>query len=315
MKNCLLFQEGAYTRKLLTAITCVVLLTGLLLSSCNNDKQAGLKAQTGKHIANRTTINEKGTNVVVLKKWELPEELREISGLSHLDEQRLVCVQDELGKIYVYNTVDEKVEREISFGPAGDYEGLAVVGNDIWVLRADGVLFEVKNIELSQATVNKYTTLLTVKQDCEGLCYDSLANRLLVTVKAKDPNSTDYKGIYAFDVNTRRMAETPVFKLDMAHSIFTVAPQGKKKKKTGGIMPSGIAIHPATRELYITDGPKSRLLVMNPDGEISKLVQLDQKVFAQPEGIIFNAKGDLFISNEGPSAPGNILQVELQDSK
>jgi len=41
------------------------------------------------------------------------------------------------------------------------------------------------------------------------------------------------------------------------------------------------------------------------------LYLLNTKQFLQPEGITFNAAGDLFISNEGIKQPGNILQVKI----
>lgn len=247
--------------------------------------------------------------VTVIQEWNMPKELTEISGLSYLDSDRLVCVQDEIGKIFVYNIKQGKVEKEIPFAAAGDYEGVTVVNKTIWVLRADGVLFEVNNIDVAQPTVKEFDIPLTAAQDCEGLCYDADHNRLLVTVKEKDPNSDAYKGIYAFDLQSLSMAGEPVFKLDVQQD--GTAKSGGKKKKNGGIMPAAIAIHPISKDMFITDGPKSRLLVTDKTGAIKKLVQLDQKKFPQPEGITFNATGDLFISNEGKGNPGNILKVVL----
>jgi uncharacterized protein YjiK len=251
------------------------------------------------------------TEIKIIKKWDLPSSLREISGLSVLDEKRLVCVEDESGKIYIYNTANEKVEREIIFAATGDFEGVTVVGTDIWVLRADGVLFEIKNIWKAVPTVIEHDTHLTAEQDCEGLCYDLIANRLLVTIKEKDPNSPDYKGIYAFDLSTRSMDEKPAFKIDLNHSILKLKKNGKKKKEEDSVRPSGIAIHPTTGEMYITDGPASKLLITDSKGDIKKYIQLDEKIFTQPEGIAFNARGDLFIANEGLGRPGNIVQLKL----
>ena len=76
-------------------------------------------------------------------------------------------------------------------------------------------------------------------------------------------------------------------------------------------MPSAIGIHPLTNEIFITDGPKANLLIMDEAGMIKKLVQLG-KDFSQPEGITFGPQGEIFISNEGSKLPGNILQVELK---
>ena len=63
--------------------------------------------------------------------------------------------------------------------------------------------------------------------------------------------------------------------------------------------------------MYITDGRNSKLLITDAAGTIRKLYQLNTSEFAQPEGITFNAAGDLFIANEGAKLPANILQVKI----
>ena len=68
---------------------------------------------------------------------------------------------------------------------------------------------------------------------------------------------------------------------------------GKMKFK-----PSGIAIHPITKELYIISSVNKALVVAGQDGKIKDAYQLDPAVFKQPEGITFTPWGDLLISNE-----------------
>ena len=76
----------------------------------------------------KNNIQESATAITIVKKWEMPKPLIEISGLSYLDDQHFACIQDELGKIFIYNIKSSSVEKEISFGAIGDYEELAVVG-------------------------------------------------------------------------------------------------------------------------------------------------------------------------------------------
>jgi DNA-binding beta-propeller fold protein YncE len=247
--------------------------------------------------------------ITIIKKWSMPKELTEISGLSYKDEKQFACVQDELGKIFIYNTASSSVEKEISFGAAGDYEGLAVVDKTIWVLRADGKLFEVSNLDATKPTVKEYSTPLTIKQNSEGLCYDKKNKRLLIAIKGIEPGTEDYKGIYSFDIATKKMDQQPAYKIDLLDKVFGNNGSGKKKK--GSINPSGIVIHPVNGDIYITDGRNPQLLVIDASGKIKKLYQLSVKDFSQPEGIAFNSAGDLFIANEGTNQPGNILQVKI----
>ena len=248
--------------------------------------------------------------ISISKKWDMPRELLEISGLSYIDDSRFACVQDEQGTIFIYNIVSSSVEKEIPFGGVGDYEGLAVVGEAVWVLRADGKLFEVRNIDGEKPSVKEYSTHLTIKQDSEGLCYDKKNNRLLIAIKGAELTTDDYKGIYAFDLSTKKMAQQPAFKIDLLNDVFENNGSGKKKK--GSFNPSGIAIHTLNGDMYLTDGRNSKLLISDAAGKIKKLYQLSTSEFPQPEGITFNTAGDLFISNEGTKQPGNILQVKIQ---
>jgi uncharacterized protein YjiK len=85
------------------------------------------------------TISE----VTILQKWDLPSDLKEVSGIAYIDEQRFACIQDEEGKIFIYNTTSGKIEKQIPFSTAGDYEDITLKGNTAYIVRADGTLYEV----------------------------------------------------------------------------------------------------------------------------------------------------------------------------
>ena len=243
-------------------------------------------------------------DVQVLQQWDLPPVLKEISGIAYIDNRRFACVQDESGTIYIFNINSKKIEKEIPFAGAGDYEGIALKGDHAYVVRADGTLYEVDMNGKNKT--NEYSTSLTAKHNVEGLCYDKNNDRLLLAIKNDEPSGVGYKGIYAFNLANKKFQSEPAFKLDLSHKLLS---DGKKKKKV--MMPSEIEIHPQTNEIYITDGPKGNLLILDKSGTPRQLVSLGKK-FAQPEGITFSPKGELFISNEGTKKPGNILKVELK---
>lgn len=245
------------------------------------------------------------SDVQIVEKWELPSVLREVSGIAYIDEQRFACVQDEEGAVYIFNRQSNQIEEKISFAGAGDFEGIAVKGDTAFIVRADGLLFEV-DMKAGKASVKQYSTALTVKHNVEGLCYDKNNNRLLLAIKNDEPGKPDYKGIYAFNLKERSFIKEPVYKIDLKNELIQSSSQ--KKQKT--IMPSAIALHPETKKIYIIDGPNARLLIMSSEGTIMELMQLGSN-FVQPEGITFSPKGEIFISNEGTKQPGNILKIEL----
>ncbi|HEY1009631.1 MAG: SdiA-regulated domain-containing protein [Daejeonella sp.] len=246
--------------------------------------------------------------VRVLTSWLLPDELLEVSGISWFDRDRFACVQDELGKVFIFNTRLNKIEKGIPFGPTGDYEGVAVAGNAMYVLRADGVIFEISNFTAAKPKVRQYKTLLTKKEDSESLAFDKKNNRLLIAVKARDKRSDDYKGIYAFDLRSKTMSAQPVYKIMLNDPIFNEVNTGKSKD---AISPSDIDIHPQTGDIYILEGTKPKLLVMNQKGAMLSLHKLKGGDFSQPEGLAFSPDGKMYISNEGNKGTGNILQVEI----
>ena len=265
-----------------------------------SDKK-GKKEKKKKEKDNKSSASD----VRVVSKWDLPEELKEISGIAYMDNNRFACVQDEKGIIFIYNHGSNAIEKQIPFRGAGDYEAIAVNGNTAFVATADGELFEV-NIAGGNTAVKKHKTGLTAAHDVEGLCYDKNNNRLLLAGKNDDPANKNYKGIYAFDLASKSFNQTPVFKIEKGD--LQLKNDGGKKND---VMPSEIGLHPLTNEIYITDGPNARLLILNSHGKVSRLLDLG-KSFAQPEGIAFSPGGEIFISNEGSKGTGNIMQIEIR---
>lgn len=253
-----------------------------------------------------TEINNK--SVEIEKEWQMPGKLKEISGLAFMDGNRFACVQDELGIIFIYNTANEQIEQEIPFGDPGDYEGITIAGSAAYVVTSNGKITEVKNFRNESPSIKTYTTSLTEDENVEGLCYDKKNNRLLLALKDKDTNSGDYKGIYGFNLTEKQLMKEAVYKIDLHNDLFS---KGRKKKSKSSINPSGISLHPQTGAIYIVDGKNAQLLIVDSNSNIKSLTSLQGPSFSQPEGITFNPKGELFISNEGKSNSGNILKVKI----
>lgn len=272
-----------------------------------NTKVSEVKKESGKKDRKEGKKANAGlSEVEILQKWELPPELKEVSGIAYLDEQRFACIQDEEGTIFIFNRVANKIEKKIPFAGPGDFEGITVKGDVAYVIRADGKVYEV-HMKVGKNSAKEYSTPLTVEHNVEGLCYDKNNNRLLLAIKEDEPSNPGYKGIYAFDLSTKTMVKEPAFKIKQEDKLIKEA--GDKKNKS--IMPSEIAIHPVTREIYITDGPQANLLLMDEAGNLRRLVELG-KEFPQPEGITFSPRGEIFISNEGTKDPGNIIEIRLK---
>lgn len=259
------------------------------------------------------------------KKWVLPESLVEISGLSHMDDHRVACVQDEKGIIYIYHLDSALVESEITFGKDGDYEGVEIVGDDAWILKSNGTLYQVKDYRKKQGIrVNTYPTALTAKNDPEGLAYDPVGNSLLIACKGSpflSGNSDPaYKAVYSFDLEKSLLDENPflLINLDTLKFYRHFDAMTRLAMKTEAFLnpsegdpafqPSGIAVHPQSGNIYVLGSVGKLLIVLSRTGGILGMVALHPGLFPQPEGICFSPGGVMYLSNEGRSQEGTILE-------
>ncbi|RDC62182.1 SdiA-regulated domain-containing protein [Adhaeribacter pallidiroseus] len=290
-------------------VNTLFLLIFLSLVNCENASKADGKQEKNKKKKSKKEAVAGSASVEILNKWNMPGVLQEVSGIAYLGPNRFACVQDESGIVFIYNTATKEIEDEVDFASSGDYEGIAVVGKAAYVARSDGKLFEIPDL-LGNASlpVKTYTTALTAEQNVEGLCYDKKQNRLLLAIKGSEPNSTDYKGIYAFDLASKKLNPEPVYRIDLRDPAFASV---SAKKANAVMQPSEINVHPETGDIYITEATQPKLLILDNTGKIKTLLLLSSSEFSQPEGITFSPAGDLFISNEGKKKPGNILQVKI----
>ena len=298
------------TKIMLIALITVIATLFLLKPIQSMVSGSGEKDKKDENKNEKSIVSAKDNTVTIIKKWEVPAELLEVSGIAWISDNRFACVQDEEGIIYIFNLSTLQIEKKIPFAGAGDYEGIAVAGESAFIMRADGLMYLVSEFNKSKPDVRTYKTHLTVDQDVEGLTYDKKNNRILAAIKGYETDDLPYKGIYAFDIQSGIMHKAPVHKL-MFSDTQSKGGSGKKKKV---IQPSEIAIHPVSGDIYITDASGPSLVILSPQGSFKSRHFLDKKVFAQPEGMTFSPAGDLYISNEGKKISGNILLVSVKDT-
>lgn len=272
----------------LSLIIILTLVTGLLLYSFEKED---------------VRFTEASENYTVVRKWELPDPLKEISAIEWLGDDKIAAVQDEEGIIFIYDLKKEAIEKQISFGQGGDYEGLRISGNTAYILRSDGTVFEVRDFNTSDPKTSPIKTGLSKIKgiDVEGLGLDKTNNRLLLGVK-ENKQSKDSRGVYALDLVNRKSATAPVLEIKTSDPVFG----------NGKFNPSEIGVHPSTGEYYILDARNYQLLITDAQGKPKKLHRLAEGDFAKAEGLSFSPDGSLYISNEAEDGPANILQVELK---
>jgi uncharacterized protein YjiK len=246
-------------------------------------------------------------DVIVEQTWELPHILREVSGIAFLEPDRIACVQDEKGTIFIYDLISSSIEKEIKFTGPGDFEGISLDGNIAYVLRSDGTIFRVRDF-MGEPVTESFETPFGSKNDLEGLFFDPVKKQLLLAPKARGLDSKKQKGIYTVDVSTMEMNKDALVKMTFKEKIFD---ELKGRNKNRLFYPSEVIIHPETGNFLILEAKKPHLLILNRKGEPLALHRLDPNLFPQPEGLTFDDAGNLYISNEGN--PATIHRVKIKN--
>lgn len=249
----------------------------------------------------------------------LPDTLREISGLTDIDTATVACIQDENGILFIYDIIRNEIRKQYNFHIDGDYEGITLVGEAMFILRSDGTLFEISDYEADDFKLKTYATGIPANNN-EGLCYDATKNRLLIACKSKlgkGPEFKDKRVIYGFDLSTKKLSSEPVLSFDIT-TIKAFAQEKKlnlpvrdKKKGTEPIIKfftSAIAIHPITNKLYLLSAADHMLFIFDMKGNLEHIEQLNSKMFNKAEGITFFNNGDMLITNEAQDKKPTLLR-------
>lgn len=255
---------------------------------------------------------------------KLPKVLKEISGLSYYNKTTLAGIHDEKGDLFFINIITGKIIESLNLEKIGDYEGVEIIKQDVWMMKSNGTLYQIKNYASSKKRkTKKHKTILSSNNNCEGFGYDQQSNRLLIACKGfpytdKKKDGESIKTIYAFDLENDSLISQPLLTiyLDSIKQYIeynTMAKVGLKllsafSSSNGDLtfQPSGIAVHPITYDYYILGSVGKLLLVFDRKQKMKAIVRLNSKLFPQAEGICFDPKGNLYISNEGKDKKASI---------
>lgn len=258
----------------------------------------------------------------------LPDTLHEISGLTVIDSNTVACVQDENGIVFLYDIANSEIKNQFDFGADGDYEEITRVGQTIYILRSDGVLFEIQDFGTKDPKVDSIFTGIKARNN-EGLCYDPDNHRLLIASKGKIGKGREFKNmraVYSFDLQTRTLAERLLYEIDLPTvkqfaienniSLPDISSKKKKKKKEDGpnikFNTSAVSIHPITKKIFILSADDKLLFIYGREGNLEHIESLDPLLFNKAEGMAFLENGDLFITNEGQDKKPTLLRFSYK---
>ena len=244
------------------------------------------------------------------EKFVMNSSLKEISGITFIKgkEDVMYAIEDEAGKLFSVTPGSDKLSHS-KFGKKGDYEDVTILNDNlVTVLRSDGSLFTFSVNEIGKEkidSVKEYENILP-EGEYEGLFADS-TNLIALCKNCPDDKQKKEVSVYTLQhVHGDSLTITNTFKVDI--SIIQPKDENGKEK----FHPSGIAKNPVTHEWYIISSVNKLLLILDEQWKAKDYYPLDPSLFKQPEGITFNSKGDLYISNEGGEGDANILLFRFQ---
>lgn len=247
-----------------------------------------------------------------LARWELPEPLKEISGLAIDAKGRLLAHGDSRGQIVEVDYRRGTVPSEFTLGNPvahGDFEAITTVGDTVMLLASDGIVYQFA--EGAKGKSVPYTTLdtgLGDKCEFEGLAYDAtLKSLLLACKKVYDKALKDSVIIYRWPIDQAiDTAKGKSGKNEPKYSYLAV-PRTRiiGSNDWTDLHPSDITIDPFNGNYVLIASREKALFELTPAGAV---------VFARPlppgheqaEGLAITRDSILIISDEAKSGPALI---------
>ncbi len=240
--------------------------------------------------------------------FNLPNVLKEISGLTTSEDGRLFGHNDEAGIVYEIDFQDRNIVRSFSPGIKvlyRDFEDIAVLNDKFFLLVSNGDIYEFAESKSKRySDYKKYNSPFSSKFNFEGMCYDPMSNSLLIT--AKEYAGKNFKGlrsVFSFDLDKKKYLPNPRY-------LFSLV-ELKEKYKLNNFLPTGIEFNPRSKTFFIISSHQESIIEVSPDGKILETKLLSKLDHVQPEGITFNKAGNLLISDEGKNKKGRITLYKL----
>lgn len=241
-------------------------------------------------------------------------ELQEVSGLSPTSTPgQFVAISDEKGEFYFLDLAKGgTITNRVMFKEKGDFEGIEMVGDTVYCIKSDGDLYKIFDWAKGGTPSMSMVKLGFENNDIEGLCYDRQRKALLIAAK-EDPERSVKRSVWSYSIATGQLNPTPVYSVDPAAVDQLVNNNDDNKQRY--FSTSGIAVHPISGDIYLISTSLKRLAVLDyATGALKAAVRFDKDVLGQPEGISFDAEGNLYISSEAKKTTAMIAKFNLNKS-
>ena len=228
--------------------------------------------------------------------FKMDNALEEISGITflHGNPDTIFAQQDEKGRLFFFALGDKK-PKHTRFGKDGDYEDIAMLGDEVVMLRSDGSLYRFPVGERHSKQVESTTWHKPFpKGEYESLATRTDDNLLYILCKEcevdrKKPTTTGY----GF-----RLKKGGEVQEEQRFTISHSQIEQHASLKGKSFRPSAMAWNPYTDEWYVISSINKLLVVLDSAWQVKEAHRLDPKLYRQPEGLAFDNNRTLYIASE-----------------
>ena len=246
--------------------------------------------------------------------WKLPGRLAEISGLAMTMDNRLLAHNDEKGVVYEIDYRSGSIVKAFQLADmaapvADDFEGIATVDDQIYLVTSAGRLYECgEGADGESVLFNTYATGVGRECEIEGLAYDESQRALVLMCKgSRRADLEGQLGIYHWSIDEKQLIED-------AH---TVIPVIEFSRHIGGkkFQPSGIERHPVSGNYFVVGARQGAIAEITPSGKVVAAKQFSAQWHRQAEGITFAADGALIVADEGAGRKARLTLYPVSSSR
>ena len=195
--------------------------------------------------------------------------MREISGLALTEDERLLAVADESAIVYEIDYNDGHLVKAFALGEKvvkGDFEGIAVLDGDVWLMTSDD-------------------------DNCEFEGLTAVPSRQSLALICKHSKKNKKKRVFEWRLVNDEIHRVADFALPVKNM--------KKAVDRKQMNPSGLAVAPVTGNWLVLAAKQYAVFELSQEGEfIDVIMRLDKERHRQAEGIAVTQDGLLIIADE-----------------
>jgi uncharacterized protein YjiK len=246
--------------------------------------------------------------------WELPKELREISGLAVDNQGHLWAHGDEAGIVFELDYKNRSIMKSFALSDgtrpiADDFEGIAAADSLIYMVTSAGRIYEFREAANGQSVLyTLFTTGVGRDFEIEGLAYQPERKALLLMSKAplNDANKGLLK-IFEWSIDTKQLVDDAEITIPIS--------QFSRQIPGRSFHPSGIERHPASGHYFVVAAQENAIAEITPHGAVIAVIRFPQGTHPQAEGITFAHDNTLIVSDEGGKGQGRLTFYPVSENR